>query len=195
MGLLIQELSSSYVEDNIVTVQRASGYSMEDTILDNDVILVDVMAVHDLEHGDIVFMEMQGSSLVVKRCIGLPGDTIQIRNKQVTINGAKESMLETIKHSDPNIIPFSVDSAERYGSRDNIEPVIVPDGHIFVLGDNRDDSYDSRFFGSVSNEDIMGKALYVFWSFKMKPENNENTFLILYSLFFKPRWSRIGTAL
>ncbi|WP_029895835.1 signal peptidase I [Desulfohalovibrio reitneri] len=94
-----------------------------------------------------------GGKDFIKRIIGLPGDTIEVRDKQVYRNG-KPLDEPYVQHTDPRVLP----------RRDNMGPVNVPDGHYFVMGDNRDESYDSRFWGFVPRENIKGEALFLYWS-------------------------------
>ena len=107
----------------------------------------------------------------IKRVIGLPGDTVQIKNKQVYINNQPMKDLHGT-HSDQRIIP------EMEQPRDNTGPLVVPPGMIFVMGDNRDESYDSRFWGFVDQKLILGQAFIIYWSW----DRTE----------FGIRWSRLG---
>ncbi len=107
----------------------------------------------------------------IKRVIGLPGDTVQIKNKQVYINNQPMEDLHGT-HSDQRIIP------EMEQPRDNTGPLVVPPGMIFVMGDNRDESYDSRFWGFVDQKQILGQAFIIYWSW----DRTE----------FGIRWSRLG---
>ena len=96
----------------------------------------------------------------VKRCIGLPGDTVEIIAKEVYINGKKLKGWWPEYHADPEIIPPG-DSLMNH--RDFFGPVTVPEDCYFMLGDNRDRSNDSRFWGFVKRKDIYGKALFRYW--------------------------------
>ena len=110
----------------------------------------------DPERGDIVVFKYPNNRDIdyIKRIIGIPGDVIEIRSKQLLRNGqpVRENY---IKHSQPNLI---------LPVRDNFGPVTVPQGQYFVMGDNRDDSQDSRFWGFVARPDLHGKAWRIYWS-------------------------------
>jgi signal peptidase I len=96
----------------------------------------------------------------VKRCIGLPGDEIEVLNKEVYVNGKLLKGWWPDYHADPEIIPPG-DSL--MNNRDFYGPVIVPNNSYFMLGDNRDRSNDSRFWGFVKRNEIFGKALFRYW--------------------------------
>ncbi len=120
----------------------------------------------------VVFIYPQNRKLdFIKRVIGLPGDVVEIRNKQVYVNG-KPLREPYVRHSDPKILPREL------SPRDNFGPVKVPPGYIFVMGDNRDESYDSRFWGFVPLKDVKGKAFIIYFSWD--------------SRHFRPRLTRIG---
>lgn len=107
----------------------------------------------------------------IKRVVGTGGDTIEIRNKKVFLNGLPYNDSHAV-YSDDLIIPGAIQP------RDNLGPIKVPSGSIFVMGDNRDQSYDSRFWGFVDLKDVMGKAFIIYWSW-----DNEN---------HSVRWNRFG---
>jgi signal peptidase I len=120
------------------------------------------------KHGDIIVFDFpeDPSKDFIKRVIGLPGDVIEIRDKQVFRNG--EKLIEPyVQHVTSVILP----------QRDNFGPITVPEDKYFVLGDNRDESYDSRFWGYVERKTIAGKALILYWS---------------WAGFTDVRWERIG---
>lgn len=118
--------------------------------------------------GDIaVFESPNGGVLLMKRIIGLEGDEIEIRDKQLFLNGR------------PQEEPYAHHFDPRHGvePRDEFGPVVVPPGKFFVLGDNRDHSHDSRYWGFADIDGLRGKAIYIYWS--RPPEGY-------------PRWDRIG---
>lgn len=104
----------------------------------------------------------------VKRVIGLPGETVEIRDKQVFINGVRLDEPYAI-HLDPETIPRRRSLPEPLRSRDQFGPYKVPAGTYFVMGDNRDSSNDSRYWGTVPRPMIKGRALLVYWSYRGTP--------------------------
>ncbi|MFO7727339.1 MAG: signal peptidase I, partial [Desulfonatronovibrio sp.] len=117
---------------------------------------------------DIIVFEFpeDPSKDFIKRVVGLPGDVVEIKDKKFFRNG-RHVEEDYIQHRDRRIVD----------KRDDFGPYTVPENSYFVLGDNRDESYDSRFWGAVEREDILGKAWIIYWSW----EGVSNI-----------RWSRIG---
>src|SRR5512143_224701 len=113
--------------------------------------------VGDLQRNDIVVFvsPVDRSTDLIKRVIAVPGDTVEIRSKKVFVNG--EAIPDSHAH-------FSDSTINPNGSRDNMPPTQVPEGKFFVMGDNRDRSYDSRFWGFANIDDIKGKATFIYWS-------------------------------
>jgi signal peptidase I len=98
----------------------------------------------------------------IKRVVGTGGDTIEIRNKNVIVNG-KEIPEPYAHHFDNRVFPGGTNP------RDNMGPVTVPKGHLFVMGDNRDFSHDSRFWRFVPVEDVKGEAFLIYYSARHFP--------------------------
>ncbi len=128
-----------------------------------------VIPVGEPEFQDIIVFEFpeEPAKDFIKRVIGLPGDTLEIKDKVVYRNG--EPLIEPyVQHTSSQILPTA---------RDNMEEITVPTGKYFVMGDNRDNSHDSRFWGFVDREKIKGKAWIIYWSWTGP---------------FNVRWDRIG---
>ncbi len=106
----------------------------------------------------------------IKRVVGVAGDRIKIIDKNLYVNDTLLELQQT-QHEDPNILPGSV------SPRDNLGPITVPPDSLFVMGDNRDNSHDSRFWKFVKLKDVKGKAHILYWSW-----NKEK---------FSVRWNRI----
>lgn len=206
-----------FVTTYIVHPMTVPTPSMEPTILVGDRLFIDKFTIRnsfeaglpfaahrDIERGDILVFKFpkQPEVLYVKRAVGLPGEVLEIRDKVVHINGNPLSETYTI-HSDPYSYPkrnqyrlFDTDFR-----RDNFGPVRIPEDSYFMMGDNRDDSADSRYFGFLPRRYILGKPLFIFWSY----EDDANAYkrsslpelLELYLervIYFFPRtrWSRMG---
>jgi signal peptidase I len=110
----------------------------------------------DPERGDVIVFTPPPPGLdkpYIKRVIGMPGDTVEVRNEGVFVNGIQ--LDEAYVGGKPSICQPSWDYCNT--------PVIIPDGTVYVMGDNRTDSEDSRFFGPVPAENIIGKAWIVYW--------------------------------
>jgi signal peptidase I len=128
---------------------RIEGASMEPNLHDSEYVLIDKVSyrLHAPERGDVIVFERQGNERdYIKRIIGLPGDTVQVAGGQVRVNGIAldEPYLNQATHND---MP-----AQR-----------VEEGRYFVMGDNRNNSSDSRVFGSIPVNDIIGRAWLVYW--------------------------------
>jgi signal peptidase I len=135
--------------------------------------LFDLETIH---RGDVVVFVFppDPSKDFIKRVIGIGGDTVEVRDGVVYLNGKKMS--------DPHA-HYEVPLVDHVGPgpRDNFGPVTVPPGKYFMMGDNRDRSYDSRWWGFVDRSDIEGRAMIIYWSW----DSDE-------SGLFSVRWSRFG---
>ncbi len=127
----------------------------------------------------------------IKRCIATGGQTVSLKDKNVYVDGKLFPKPPHMKFIDPNILSRY---DQRYpmfrpglGSRDNFGPVTVPAHHYFMMGDNRDNSSDSRYWGFVPPENIVGKPLIIYLSW--------NNHIPTYRFFHKIRWDRLATVI
>jgi signal peptidase I len=153
---------------------------------------LDIIAFKSPTDGNIPF---------VKRVIGLPGETVQVRDKSVYINDRRLDEPYKI-HVDSTTYSSDPWTPEELKVRDNYGPVVVPPDNYFVMGDNRDNSNDSRYWGFVRWDEIIGKPLFVYWSYESDPyvpgdktlrEWVDDYLLVAMHFFDRTRWFRIGT--
>jgi signal peptidase I len=153
---------------------------------------LDIIAFKSPTDGNIPF---------VKRVIGLPGDTLEVRSKAVYVNGHRLDEPYKI-HVDSTIYSPDPWTPEELKIRDNYGPVSVPPEKYFVMGDNRDNSNDSRYWGFVTRDEVIGKPLFVYWSYESDPYvPGDKTFrewldgyvTVAAHFFDRTRWFRIGT--
>ncbi len=189
-AILIAVVIALFIRTFVVQAFKIPSGSMKQTLLVGDHILVNkfiygvkipylntvILPVTVPARGDIVVFKypVDPKKDFIKRVIGVAGDVIEIRDKVVSVNGER-------LHQD-----FAVFSDHRTISggmrpRDNLGPITVPKDALFVMGDNRDESYDSRFWGFVPVRDVSGKAFVIYWSW----DSDE----------FGVRWGRIAKLL
>jgi len=149
-----------------VKTYKMSSKSMEPTIFKGEMIMADLRyyEYRQPKRGDLVVFKypLEPKKDFMKRCIGLSGDTIEIKNKKVYINGELLEEKYTVFNDTGQILPSGL------SVRDNFGPVTIPADSFFVMGDNRDRTLDSRFFGFVDEALIKGKPIYIYWSHNKK---------------------------
>ena len=140
------------------------GPSMQTTLMPEDRVLVNKMSykLHDIHRGDVIVFDRVTNDVqhddLIKRVLGLPGETLEIRSCIVYING--------VQVDDPYLNPeqtSQVEPSARCGSHTDMAPVVVPEEMVFVMGDNRVQSFDSRDFGPIDTDKVRGRAFVVIW--------------------------------
>lgn len=178
-ALLIAVVFATFARTWIVQAFKIPSGSMEQNLLIGDHILVNkfvygptasgleraVLPVRDIRRGDIVVFKFpqDPSRDFIKRCMALPGDTIASEDKVLSINGKPVDDSGFVFHTDPEILSRR-DYFQR-GARDTFGPQVVPEGQYFCMGDNRDNSNDSRYWGPVPRENVKGRAFMIYWSY------------------------------
>jgi len=200
-AFVVALLIALVVRTLVIQAFKIPSGSMENTLLVGDHIFVNkfifgyhvpytkgrVLEFSHPKRGDIIVFEFpeDPSKDFIKRVVGVPGDSVEIRHKELYVNGmpVKE---DYVRYADGA-------GAEGFPpARDNAAPVKVPPGKLFVMGDNRDRSYDSRFWGFVDMDKVVGKALFIYFSVDWSRD------IHWYEVWRWPeyvRWSRIGSVL
>jgi signal peptidase I len=127
--------------------------------------------------GDIIVFQWprDPSQDFIKRCIAVPGETVEIRHRQVVVNG-RPIEEPYARHTKGEEEPADL------SPRDNLPPVTVPPGHLFMMGDNRENSADSRYWGFLPMSHVKGRAVFIYFSTGSKH---------WWDMFFHIRWSRL----
>ena len=193
-SICIAVILALFVRTFIVQAFKIPTGSMENNLLIGDHLLVNkfvfaptrtrledtLLPVDPIRRGDIIVFKYpeEPERDFIKRVIGLPGDTIELRKKRAYVNG---TMLDEpyVRY----LLPPDEDDGGDFDVRVQYGPVTVPPDHYFMMGDNRDNSQDSRYWGFLPREYIKGKALFVYFSFGEKTG--------LSGLFTGIRWNRI----
>ncbi|MGD9189945.1 MAG: signal peptidase I [Desulfobacteraceae bacterium] len=190
-ALVIAVILALFIRAFVVQAFKIPSGSMQNTLLIGDYILVNkfiygvkipftkitVIPVKNPKRGDIVVFKYpkDPSKDFIKRVVAVGGDTIMIRDKRVYINDELQKE-DFAVHTDNRILP----SSGVYGTtRDNLAPLKVPEGKLFVMGDNRDESNDSRFWEFADVSAVKGKAFIIYWSWNRKD--------------LDVRWKRLGS--
>lgn len=179
LALIALPQMAGFVRANLVEPYRIPSSSMEPTLVAGDFIFADkryncAACKHEVQHGDVVVFTFPNNRNInyIKRVIGLPGDRVQIRGETVRINGKTVSK-PTAQQTDLNVVQES--SADKSWlvvwkkvadkPRPPIYDITVPQGQVFVMGDNRNHSNDSRFFDTIPLSDVKARARQIWMSY------------------------------
>lgn len=166
----------------VVSAYRVNSGSMEDTLLTGDYIFVNKLAYEygtKPQIGDVIVFKYPNNPErdYIKRIVAMGGQKVEIADKVVYVDDAPVSLPEGAKHIDTRVV------AGQLSFRDNVAPIIVPPDEFYVMGDNRDDSKDSRFWGTVPSENIIGKAVFIYWSWEPLEDSPGWSFPYIHNVF------------
>ena len=214
-SIVIAVILALFIRTFVVQAFKIPTGSMENNLLIGDHLLVNkfivgptlggveetLMPIKTIRRRDIVVFKFpeEPERDFIKRVIGLPGDTIELRKKQVYVNGTP---LEEpyVRYLDPPQDGAPTGDDTDTDVRRNYGPVTVPAGHYFMMGDNRDNSQDSRYWGFLPRGFIKGQAAMIYWSYAGDREDYQETgigdrvggILSTFTHFFsKTRWTRL----
>jgi signal peptidase I len=214
-SIVIAVILALFIRTFVVQAFKIPTGSMENNLLIGDHLLVNkfvfgptptsleraLLSVKDVARRDVVVFKYpeQPDRDFIKRVIGLPGETVEVREKRVYING-KRLDEPYVHYLEPPAAPSELHEVTSFDVRERYGPVTVPAGHYFVMGDNRDNSQDSRYWGFLPRDYIKGKALVIYWSYESGREDYEDTgigagirnlFSVAIHFFTRTRWDRM----
>lgn len=213
-AILVAFLLALFVRTFVFENFKIPSGSMEDNLLVGDHLVVNkfiyspnldsplhaVLPYRGPSRGDVVVFKFPEDPRrdFIKRCIAVAGDTIEVRRKKLYLNGVEQDE-PFVVFKDPNVWGSGPGVPASRRKRDNFGPLTVPEGTIFCLGDNRDNSLDSRFWGPVPLTYVKGRAVLIYWSY----EANRNDWQwrgfayrlkqlaeVFLNFFTKTRWER-----
>lgn len=179
-ALVIAAIFLRFANTFVVQTFYIPSGSMEETLLVGDHLFVNrfiygptatglerkLLPHREVGRGDVVIFRSPEDPRtdLVKRCLGQPGDRVDLDDKRLYLNGVPVADESFVQHTDPRTYADVASLGEQARRRDQFGPETVPEGHYFCLGDNRDESYDSRFLGPIPGELIKGRAFMIYWS-------------------------------
>jgi signal peptidase I len=212
-SIAIAVILALFIRTFVVQAFKIPTGSMENNLLIGDHLLVNkfvfgpaasglekaILPMRDIGRGDVVVFKFpqEPDRDFIKRVIGLPGETLELKNKKVYVNGTP--IEEPYVHF---LVPPSAEGQEvaPFDLRESYGPVTVPEGQYFVMGDNRDNSQDSRWWGYLPRDLVKGKALMIYWSFESDRNDYQQDGLgdtlrgiadVVTGFFTRTRWERL----
>jgi len=215
-SIVIAVILALFVRTFVLQAFKIPTGSMENNLLIGDHLLVNkfidaptatgleraLLPVRDIRRGDVLVFKypVEPDRDFIKRVIGLPGETLQLKEKKIYINGTP--LDEPYVHflEEPHG-PSDLAEVTSSDVRENYGPVTVPPNQYFMMGDNRDNSADSRYWGFMPRDYVKGKALLIYWSYESEREDYEDESAsatvkglasVFMHFFTKTRWDRLG---
>jgi len=214
-SIVIAVILALFIRTFVVQAFKIPTGSMEQNLLIGDHLLVNkfvfaptatglervLLPIGTLKRGDVIVFKYpeEPERDFIKRLIGLPGETVELREKKVYING--KPLDEPYVHFlQPPGSASEYHEVTSYDVRERYGPVTVPPRQYFMMGDNRDNSQDSRYWGFLPRENIKGKALFIYWSYEAGREEYQEDgtvatlkgFASVFAHFFtRTRWDRM----
>jgi signal peptidase I len=202
-SIIVAVILALFIRTFAVQAFKIPTGSMEPNLLVGDHLLVNkfifaptassierlLLPMREIRRGDVVVFKFpeEPERDFIKRVIGLAGDTIEMRQRQVFINGVKAD--EPYAHY---LFPQGEgDEATTFDVRERYGPVTVPPNHYFMMGDNRDNSQDSRYWGFLPAHYVKGRALMIYWSFDIQPGEDRGILSAIASIVTSTRWDRL----
>jgi signal peptidase I len=219
-SLLVAGIFVLFVRTFVVQTYQVPTGSMEKTILVGDHLLVNKFAFaprlpslakwmpyRDVRRGDIIVFKKPGDdvnpgNVLVKRAVAGPGNTVQVRDKALFVDD-KPADGPYVQHIYPDLYRKGDPEASEMGLlRDQYGPYTVPAGDFFGMGDNRDNSLDSRFWGPIPRPNIFGRPFLIYWSYEAEPNSHvwrgafakiKQLLGVAVHFFSRTRWERMFT--
>jgi signal peptidase I len=214
-SIVIAVILALFIRTFIVQAFKIPTGSMEENLLIGDHLLVNkfifgpsatalertLLPMSEIKRGDIIVFKYpeEPDRDFIKRVIGLPGETLQVREKKVYVNG--KPLQEWYTHFlQPLASPSEFHEITSTDVRENYGPVTVPANQFFAMGDNRDNSQDSRYWGFLPRDYVKGKALVIYWSYEAGREEYAETGAgdtlrglgsVFAHFFTRTRWDRM----
>ena len=214
--LLILVAGTIILRGFVIQAYQIPSASMADTLLVGDFLIGNKLAfgpfvpltearlpgTSDPVNGEVIIFRFphDREREFIKRCVALPGQTVEIKDKVLYIDGQRTIDPDRSKYVDQRILPKESSN----GVRDNYGPVTVPPDHYFLVGDNRDNSDDSRFWGFVPRELVIARASVIYFSWASDPDAPSYKGIgtlpgvLAYNVthfFDRVRWDRIGKSI